>query len=43
MSNLASLFDRYKALVIFDTETSGPARTTGRRQRKEQNHEDCLL
>ncbi len=23
MSNLASLFDRYKALVIFDTETSG--------------------
>ena len=23
MSNLASLFDHYKALVIFDTETSG--------------------
>ena len=23
MSNLSSLFDRYKALVIFDTETSG--------------------
>ena len=23
MSNLATLFDRYKALVIFDTETSG--------------------
>ena len=23
MSNLASLFNRYKALVIFDTETSG--------------------
>lgn len=23
MSNLASLFDRYKALVVFDTETSG--------------------
>lgn len=23
MSNLSSLLDRYKALVIFDTETSG--------------------
>ena len=23
MSNLVGLFDRYKALVIFDTETSG--------------------
>ena len=23
MSNLSSLFDRYKALVVFDTETSG--------------------
>jgi DNA polymerase III epsilon subunit-like protein len=23
MSNLSTLFDRYKALVVFDTETSG--------------------
>lgn len=23
MSNLSTLFDRYKAIVVFDTETSG--------------------
>ena len=23
MSNISTLFDRYKALVVFDTETSG--------------------
>ena len=25
MSNLSTLFDRYKALVVFDTETPGRA------------------